>query len=203
MYFLSLELTALLAVGLTGPACSSYASAPRSSGREGGKADTSTVSTGATSDDLCGGRERCRTDVLKDEKEYGVRVVRVSLSPPPGVTDDAERCTRREYWIARPPALIAFDCDVQWGADQAGPAILKFQDGKLLVVYEEFQSSDRCERVDAVLQLSPVSVLKQLRRVGVVKNNKCIANRKAMTAGPGNGSNRPLITLHREGGIND
>lgn len=97
--------------------------------------------------------------------------------------------------------LVATDCEVQWGADNPGPATVTLKGTQLDVQYEEFQSSDRCETYVAKVSLTgpKLTVTAHSRTVGTVEKGECHLENQSATVDPlGDGSrDHPLLTLHR------
>lgn len=152
---------------------------------------------------LCAGRPRCavsKRQAVSGPADAELVVVRLGHSADAGADED--RCDRREYWLSLPPAhqLVARDCEVQWGADTAGPAEVTVKDARLDIRYLEFQSDDRCEMHRATIDVNGPKVVEQSRTVGSVVKSTCVPGRGSVALPPmGDGSpSRPLLTLHRE-----
>jgi len=135
----------------------------------------------------------------------GVRdgaLVRADLSSASNAQSDAESCRRREYWLLRPggDVLLAADCEAQWGADSQGPAEVRLTGPRLQVRYVEFQADDRCETLEAVIDLVSLRIGRQERSTGVVQSDRCqVTGRLDVHPEPGDGSlKRPLLSLHRD-----
>ena len=152
---------------------------------------------------LCRGRAGCT--VLRrrpiDKGAAASAIVDLRLAHAPDATDDEARCDRREYWLVTPTAasLLATDCETQWGADNPGPAHTELKGRELRVKYTEFQSSDACETVDAIITLAPAKLKQQIRRRGTVHRNACLhPKRVAETPPEGDGTpGHPILLLHR------
>lgn len=190
-----------IAIACGAAACRSRSASAQSSSSEMMKRDAagpSPANLDSSVEHLCAGRERCRTEVVGVVSETQVKLVRVLLAPRPDASEDVGRCARREYWVTEPLTLVAVDCETQWGADNLGPAQIQLRSGKMTIAYEEFQASDRCERVDALLRLSPLSVLHQSRRTGVVRRDRCKPTGRGVLDPRGDGRLTPLVLLHRE-----
>jgi hypothetical protein len=125
----------------------------------------------------------------------------VLLARAPDATTDAEHCDRREYWLVRETrsTLLTADCAAQYGADTQGPAEVNATDIHLSVRYVEFQESDRCELLEATINLSNLQIERQERRVGSVSQDTCSPDGpQPLVTPPGDGSvDRPLLLLHR------
>jgi hypothetical protein len=154
-------------------------------------------------DDFCRGRRRCRT--AKRQPIAGAddaTLVEVRIAHSPDATSDEDRCDRREYWLARASgdALLAADCEVQWGADNPGPAQIKVEGTRLAVRYVEFQANDRCEIYEATVELrAGPRVETERRSVGTIAKDDCVPGSEHGALVPlGDGSaDHPLLTLHR------
>jgi hypothetical protein len=152
--------------------------------------------------DLCRGRGRCA--VVRRRSVTGLAdtsLVETRIAHDPGATADEDRCDRREYWVLRPSGnvLLATDCEVQWGADNPGPARVTVRGTLVDVVYVELQSSDRCERYAATVSLDPAKLtVTEGRTIGTVERNVCRVGKEAAPAVPlGDGSaDHPLLMLH-------
>jgi hypothetical protein len=149
---------------------------------------------------LCRYRPRCTLTPI-GSVGTGSQLLRAELLPAPAPSSDEERCQRREVWLARAAGsvLLLADCAEQWGADSQGPAQLVLQASRLFVQYEEFQSNDACERLEASIDLGTLA-LEQQRWRGVVASERCRAE-QALSEVPlaGDGSaEQPLLVLHRE-----
>ncbi len=132
----------------------------------------------------------------------GVELVTVRLAHAPGASTDEEHCDRREYWLSRPTGdlLVAVDCQVQWGADNAGPATIKVAGKKLHISYTELQSSDNCESYSAIVDVvGPKLVEAQSRVAGTVVKDACrVGKQQAPVVPVGDGTAaHPLLGLHR------
>lgn len=152
--------------------------------------------------DPCQKRPRCIVENSQPINGLlGTKLLRVSLKHP-DVGPDEYRCDRREYWLAHDAGsvLIATDCTSQFGADTQGPADVRLTGTQLAVRYVEFQEDDRCEVVEATVDLSSVRVERQERRGGSVVQDACKPEGAAMLVPPiGDGSvGKPLLVLHRE-----
>jgi hypothetical protein len=152
--------------------------------------------------DLCRARARCSISRQFIADAPGVALVAVRLAHAPDAGTDEEHCDRREYWLSRPTGdlLVAVDCQVQWGADNAGPATVKVKGTRLEVSYTELQSSDACENYSATVSVvGPKLVEAQSRVVGTVVKNVCQPSRATAPLAPvGDGSPaHPLLTLNR------
>jgi hypothetical protein len=152
--------------------------------------------------DPCQKRPRCIVDDAQPINGLlGAKLLRVSLKHP-DVGPDEYRCDGREYWLVRDAGniLIAADCTSQFGADTQGPAEIRLAGTQLAVRYVEFQEDDRCEVVEATVDLSSVQVERQERRGGSVAQDACKPEGVAMLASPiGDGSvGKPLLVLHRQ-----
>jgi hypothetical protein len=68
------------------------------------------------------------------------------------------------------------------------------------VRYTELQADDRCERLEAVINLATLFIERQERRAGDVRSDRCQANElSGAVRETGDGSAaRPLLELHRE-----
>lgn len=95
---------------------------------------------------------------------------------------------------------MAADCDVQWGADNAGPAEVRVTGAVIEVRYVEFQANDRCEYYTATVDVGGAKILTQNRLVGAVSKNTCMPAQERVPLPPaGDGSpGHPLVPLHRE-----
>lgn len=129
-------------------------------------------------------------------------LLEVRIAHAPDASADEDRCDLREYWAVRPSGnvLLATDCEVQWGADNAGPATVTVRGTEVDVLYVEMQSSDRCERYAATISLEPGKpTATESRTIGTVEHNVCRVAREAAPIVPlGDGSpGHPLLTLHR------
>ena len=152
--------------------------------------------------DPCAARARCALgDRQALESLPGAELVQVVLARAPDGTTDAEHCDRREYWLVRETrsTLLTADCVAQYGADTQGPAEIKATGIHLSVRYVEFQESDRCELLDATINLSNLQIERQERRVGSVSQDTCTpGGPQPLVTPPGDGSvDRPLLLLHR------
>jgi hypothetical protein len=151
---------------------------------------------------LCRGRAGCaivrHRPVPKSPKH--LEIIDVRIAHRPDAAADEDRCDRREYWLLRPegPALLATDCEEQWGADNPGPAVIQVSAREARFKYVEFQSSDGCETVDATVQLDPLVIKRQLRRQGTTRGNACVPKGRASPVAQGDGSpDHPVLVLHR------
>ena len=153
--------------------------------------------------DLCDHRPRCSTTRRQAVAAVaGAELVELEIAHVSDASTDEERCNRREYWLSRPSrsVLLAADCTVQFGADNAGPADVRMSGSRIDLRYVEFQSDDRCELYNATVDLAGPTVVAQNRLVGAVSKNQCIAGQERVPFRPiGDGSQgHPLLTLHRE-----
>jgi hypothetical protein len=152
---------------------------------------------------LCGGRPRCALAARQAiNGQPGVELWTLRLTDGDDTPADGERCNRREYWLVRPRenVLLSADCDAQWGADSQGPAELQLAAGRLMIRYIEFQANDNCEVVDAVINLSSVTIERNDRQEGTVIQDRCQGRTpsSAPLPPPGDGTpNRPLLVLHQ------
>jgi len=151
----------------------------------------------------CAGRPRCT--VAETRALDGLSraaLLRAEIDPPANATTDEEQCRRREYWLQRSSGnlLLASDCETQWGADSTGPAQVTLQGTKLSVQYVEFQADDRCETLNAVIDLQTVRIEHQERKAGAVASDRCNAQHVLSELPPlGDGSSeRPLLVLHAD-----
>jgi hypothetical protein len=160
------------------------------------------ASVGHAPMDPCRARPRC---ALKDRRPVeglpDAELVEVLLTRAPDATTDEDHCDRREYWLIRETrsTLLTADCAVQYGADTQGPAEVEATGIHLSVRYVEFQESDRCELLEAKINLSNLQVDRQERRVGSTSHNTCTPDGpQPLVTPPGDGSvDRPLLLLHR------
>ena len=153
--------------------------------------------------DLCWHRPRCST--AKRQPAVGVvgtEFVVIQVAPAPDASADQERCKRREYWLsgASGDLLIAADCDVQWGADNTGPAEVRMNGSRIEIRYIEYQSNDRCESYTATVDVVGPTIVSQNRLAGAVSRDTCVPTQKRLPLPPaGDGAlGHPLLTLHRE-----
>jgi hypothetical protein len=158
--------------------------------------------TSAATADPCGTRARCALEARQPVEDLpGAELVRLLLARAPDATTDAEQCDRREYWLVRETriTLLTADCAAQYGADTQGPAEIEANGIRLSVRYVEFQESDRCEHLDATINLSNLQVERQERRLGSVSHDTCAPDGpQPLVTPPGDGSvDRPLLLLHR------
>jgi hypothetical protein len=153
--------------------------------------------------DLCGSRPRC--SVLRRETAPALaELIVLRLSHAPGASSDEDRCDHREYWLlrageagARPAALLARDCEVQWGADNPGPAELHLERDRASLRYVEFESSDNCETYEATVLLASLTVAAQERWSGGSHAGRCERRDRVALVPLGNGSvDHPLLVLH-------
>jgi hypothetical protein len=153
-------------------------------------------------DPLCHGRPRCS---IADRRPAGNpdagHVVVVRLAAPVEATANEDRCDRREYWLSRPAGdrLLAVDCEVQWGAEHAGPASLSVAGNLATFRYVEFLANDACEIVNATLRLPQARIESHSRHWGTVAGNQCRPSGKAVplpTSGSGT-LGHPVLVLHR------
>jgi hypothetical protein len=149
----------------------------------------------------CGNRPSCV--VHSSESIEGLphaRLVKAVIAAP-GSDRDEDKCERREYWLTNGAqrTLLAADCAAQYGADSQGPAEVKLAGSNLTVRYVEFQEDDRCELVDATINLAAVTVERQDRRAGSVAQDRCVPGKPHNALPPaGDGSiSKPLLVLHR------
>jgi hypothetical protein len=164
--------------------------------------ESETASVSSTPTDPCGSRARC---AVKDRQSIedlpGAELVQLMLTRAPDATTDTEHCERREYWLVRDgrSTLLTADCAAQYGADAQGPAEIEAIGVRLSVRYVEFQENDRCELLDATLNLSNLQIERQVRRVGSVLQDTCTPDGPQPLVTPqGDGSvDRPLLLLHR------
>jgi hypothetical protein len=154
------------------------------------------------SSEPCQGRPRC---VPKNRQSLealpGAELVQLSLTHAPDAKTDEEQCDRREYWLMRATGntLLATDCAAQYGPNTQGPAEVKAAGIRLAVRYVEFQESDRCELVEATINLSNLQIEREDRAVGSVSHDTCSPDGPQPLVTPaGDGSpDRPLLVLHR------
>jgi hypothetical protein len=190
----------LLWAAVAGLACNKGTPASPPSSPE--SLESEAASASAVPADPCGARVRC---ALKDRQPIedlpGAELVQVLLARAPDATTDAEQCDRREYWLVRETriTLLTADCAAQYGADTQGPAEIETTGIRLSVRYVEFQESDRCEHLEATINLSNLQVERQERRVGSVSRDTCTPDGPQPLVTPlGDGSvDRPLLLLHR------
>lgn len=177
-------------------ACSTSTSAPPST-----TADGKPTTTSEYRDKLCTNRSNCDVDrVQRVDAVPEASLVRAVITPQGiGSADDA--CERREYWLFKGSrnTLLTTDCASQLGADSQGPAEVTLTGSHLSVRYVEFQEEDRCELVDATIDLVAVVIERQERRVGTVARDVCIPEgAHSITPPTGDGSPvKPLLLLHR------
>lgn len=150
----------------------------------------------------CGQRAHC---VVQDQRPLpgvpnGILAQLLLPAQAPEAPTDAEHCDRREYWLirAKESTLLTTDCAVQYGADSQGPARVTVGGSRLSVRYTEFQESDRCEVVEATINLINLQV-EQQRQTGSVAGDKCLPERPLPLVIPlGDGTlDKPLLLLHR------
>ena len=131
----------------------------------------------------------------------GGTLVTVRIAHARDASADEDRCDRREYWLSSlsGDALVAVDCETQWGADNPGPAVVRLQGASVNLRYVEFQSGDRCEIYTATVDATVPRVEAQTRAVGSVVKNACVPGKQRLPpAAVGDGSAKhPLLTLHR------
>ena len=165
---------------------------------------------GPRAPDLCGARPRCA--VLRREMTPArAELIVLRLSHVPDASSDEDRCDHREYWILRAgeagnageagkkrrAALLARDCEVQWGADNPGPAELHLDRDRASLRYLEFESSDNCETYEATVLLASLTVEAQQRWSGTTHGGRCERLKRVALAPLGNGSvDHPLLVLH-------
>jgi hypothetical protein len=167
-----------------------------------GPLESESAAVSPTTVDPCGARVRC---VLEDRQPLqelpGAELVQVLIARAPDAKTDAEHCDRREFWLVRETrsSLLTADCASQYGADTQGPAEIEATGIHLSVRYVEFQESDRCELLEASINLSKLQVERQERRVGSVSQDTCTPDGpQPLVTPPGDGSlERPLLLLHR------
>jgi hypothetical protein len=152
--------------------------------------------------DPCQERPRCIVEYSQPINGLlGAKLLRVSVKHP-DVGPDDYKCDRREYWLAHDArnVLMVTDCRSQFGADTQGPADVQLAGTQLAVRYVEFQEDDRCEVIDATINLSSIQVERQERRGGSVARDACNPDGAAILAPPiGDGSvDKPVLVLHRE-----
>jgi hypothetical protein len=156
---------------------------------------------GSAIDGPCVNRPNCVVD--NSQSVEGVPHARLvkAVMPAPGTAQDDDKCERREYWLTDDArkTLIAADCATQYGADSQGPAQVVLAGSSLTVRYVEFQEDDRCELVDATINLVTRTIERQDRRVGAVAQDRCIPEKPHDVVPPaGDGSiDKPLLVLHR------
>jgi hypothetical protein len=199
MHLRPLGVIACLAVGLPPSAGCNAAPLAASSG-------TSVVTPQATAqhsavDGPCDNRPNCVVDSSESiEGLPHARLVKAVIAAP-GTDRDEGKCERREYWLTNGAqrTLLATDCAAQYGADSQGPAEVKLAGRSLTVRYVEFQEDDRCELVDATINLAAVAVERQERREGTVAQDRCVPGNPHDAMPPaGDGSiGKPLLVLHR------
>lgn len=198
MHLRSLGVIACLAVLAPSPACNAGTSAPPSATAP---VIPETTSSGSPVGGPCGNRPTCVVEGSESiEGLPHARLVRAVMAAP-GTDQDDGKCERREYWLtdnAR-KTLLAADCATQYGADSQGPAEVKLAGSSLTVRYVEFQEDDRCELVDATINLVTITVERQDRLVGAVAQDRCVPERPHdRIPPPGDGSiDKPLLVLHR------
>jgi hypothetical protein len=149
--------------------------------------------------DLCGPRPRCA--VLRRERvsDPAVELVVLRLAHAPGASSDEDRCDHREYWIVHTERneLLARDCEVQWGADNLGPATLHLDRGRASLKYVAFESNDNCEIYQATVSLASLTVESQERWEGSSRGDRCERLKQAALPPLGDGSiTQPLLELH-------
>jgi hypothetical protein len=176
--------------------CSTSTSAPPST-TAGGRPEA----TSAYRDNLCTNRSNCAVERVQSvDGVPEARFVRVVITPQ-SIGDDDDDCERREYWLVNGPrnTLLATDCVNQLGADSQGPAEVTLTGSHLSVRYVEFQEEDRCELVDATIDLVAVMIERQERREGSVARDTCVPEGPhSITPPTGDGSPaKPLLVLHR------
>lgn len=158
-------------------------------------------SASATPADPCGARTRCTLEHRQPIEELpGAELVQLLLARASDATTDAEHCERREYWLVRETrsTLLTADCTAQYGADTQGPAQIEVTGIRLSVRYVEFQESDRCELLEATINLFNLQVEQQERRVGSASQDTCTPDGPQLVTPPGDGSvERHLLLLHR------
>jgi hypothetical protein len=153
--------------------------------------------------ELCAGRPRCQLSSRQAVTGMqGSELLTVRLGEPEDAESDEEHCSRREYWLVRAAGnlLLSADCEVQWGADNPGPAQVELAEGRLIAHYIEYRASDNCEVVDATINLSSVSVERHDRQDGVVVRDQCQPRAASALPHPPAGDGtaaRPLLVLHR------
>jgi len=165
-------------------------------------AQTEPAPISGRSSEPCGRRPRC---VLSNRQPLeglpGAELVQLSLTHAPDARTDEEHCDRREYWLVRASGntLLTADCAAQYGANSQGPAEVMVVGIHLAVRYVEFQESDRCELMEATINLSNLQIERQERAVGSVSHDTCHADGPQPLVSPGgDGSpDRPLLVLHR------
>jgi len=152
-------------------------------------------------DGPCADRPHCV--VRSSESIDGLPNARLvkTLVAAAGTAPSEGECERREYWLTDDArrTLLAADCAAQYGADSQGPADVQLAGNSLTVRYIEFQEDDRCELVDATINLVAIAVERQDRRVGRVSQDRCIPEKPHNVMPPvGDGSiGKPLLVLHR------
>jgi hypothetical protein len=157
----------------------------------------------APADLLCRGRPRCSVvNRLPIGSEGACTLLTLRLAAPADAAADQDRCNRREYWLSRPAGdvLLAVDCEAQWGADNAGPALLSVTGNLATFRYVEFLANDACELVEATVRLPEARIEAQTRHFGTVVRDQCRGLRKpAPVVPPGTGkADSPLVVLHRQ-----
>lgn len=150
----------------------------------------------------CGTRPQCVPQTRQPlEALPGAELVQLSLPHAPEARSDDEQCDRREYWLVRAigNTLLTADCTAQYGASTQGPAEVKAVGIHLAVRYVEFQESDRCELMEATINLFNLQIERQERAVGAVSHDTCHPDGPQPLMPPaGDGSpERPLLVLHR------
>jgi hypothetical protein len=148
--------------------------------------------------ELCGARPRCSV-LRREQAPAAAELIVLRLAHAPDASSDEERCDGREYWISRADrtALLARDCEVQWGADNPGPAALHLEPDRASLEYVEFQSSDTCEISHATILLPSLVVERQDRWTGKAHEGRCERVSRDASAPVGDGSlDHPLVVLH-------
>lgn len=150
---------------------------------------------------LCTNRPDCSVDRVQIVDALPGSKFVTALIAPQSTAQDDDGCARREYWLIAGDrsTLLAADCAAQLGADSQGPAEVTLTGNFISVRYVEFQEEDRCELLDATINLVAVTVEHQERRVGTVTRNKCVPEGAHSVIPPaGDGSQaKPLLVLHR------
>jgi hypothetical protein len=151
--------------------------------------------------DVCEDRQYCIVGGQQGiDGAPGSTLLTAVISPPAAPTSD-EQCERREYWLVSTTqkTLLLADCKLQYGADSQGPADVHLSGRRLAVRYTEFQENDRCELVDATIDLVSVELERHERQVGSVAQDRCVPDGPQEPVPPvGNGSvGQPLLVLHR------
>ena len=150
---------------------------------------------------LCAERLRCTVGAPQPIEGLENALLRgTEIAPPPDAGSDEEHCRRREYWLERPTGnvLLVADCEAQWGADSQGPAQVTLAGARLEVRYVEFQAGDRCETLNAVINLVSAQIERQERTTGLVSRDQCNSKQSMPDfPPPGDGSvAHPLLVLH-------